>query len=143
MTSTQKWATPLTIATALTSEFNSLASGSLTAASSAIDNLTDLYQYMGLELVLASLTPVAPNNVEIYLFKSIDDTNYEDVSATLSQCLVAVIPVTTGTGAKRSAVSNILIPPFKFKLVAKNNTGVGLAASGNTLSIRRYYEQSA
>lgn len=142
MATTQKWVAPETIASALTTELNSLANGSLSSLSAAIDNATDLYQYMSLELNLASLTPVAPNRCDIYLFPSIDGTNYADGSISLSQCFLCSILVTTGAGVKLSTAVNLLIPPLKFKLGLYNQTGVSLAASGSTLEYRRYNEQS-
>lgn len=142
MATTQKWVAPENIATALTTELNSLADGSLSSLSAAIDNATDLYQYMALELTLASLNPTGVPYVEVYLFKSVDGTNYEDGSASLTQCLAAIIPVTTGSSAKESYMANIVIPPLKFKLAAKNATNVAFAAANNILSYRRYNEQS-
>lgn len=141
MTTTQKWVAPESIATALTTELNSLSDGSLSTLSSEIDNETGLYQYMGLELSLASFNPSGSPYVEVYLFKSIDGTNYEDGSSTLSQCLLVALPVTTGSSAKESHAANLLIPPFKFKLGVRNKTGSAFAASGSVLSYRRYNEQ--
>lgn len=138
---TQKWAASESITTALSTGLNSLSDGSLSALSSAIDNSADLYQYMAVELSLASINPSGTPFVEVYLFKSIDGTTYEDGSATLSQCLIVALPVTTGSSAKESYAANILIPPFKFKLAVRNRTGVAFGASGSTLSYGRYNEQ--
>ena len=139
---TQQWTAPASIASALTTELNSLANGSLSALSSAIDNTSNRYQYLALELNLASLNPTGTPFVEVYLFPSIDGTNYADGSASLSQCLVASIPVTTGSGAKLSTATGILIPPFLFKLAVRNQTNVSLASSGSTLEYRLYGEEA-
>lgn len=142
MATTQKWVTPETLTTALTTELNSLANAALSAQSAAIDNLTDLYQYMELELVLASLTPTGGPYCQVYLVKQIDGTNYEDLSTSASHLVVASFPMSTAAAAKRIVVANILIPPCAFKLAVQNQAGPALAASGNTLKFRRYSEQS-
>lgn len=139
---TQKWVAPEAIATALTTELNSLANGSQSAVSSAIDNATDLYQYMELELVLASLIPTGSPYCLVYLVKQIDGTNYEDLTTSASHLVIASLPMSTATAAKRIIVANILIPPVAFKLAVQNQAGPALAAAANTLKYRRYNEQS-
>jgi hypothetical protein len=139
--STQKWLAPETIVTSLTTELNSLANGSITAASSVIDNLTDLYQYMEIELVLASLTPTGSPYCLVYLIKQIDGTNYEDLTTSAAHLVVAALPFSTAVAAKRIIQGNILIPPCAFKLAVQNQAGPALAASGNTLKMRRYNAQ--
>lgn len=150
MATTHKWSTlGESATTALTTELNSLANGSYSAASSAIDNATDLYQWMHLELVLASLTPVSGQSVAVYLIPSLDGTNYEDgggATAPYPHSAIWVGQLSTSTGAKRLVARNIMIPNLKFKLVVGNLTitsGVAFGASGNTLSYRRTYEQDA
>jgi len=139
---TQSWATPAAIATALTTELNALANGSQSAQSAAIDNLTGLYQYMEVELVLASLTPTGTPYCSVYLVKEIDGTNYEDLTTSASHLVVAVLPFSTAVAAKRIVVANILIPPCAFKLAVQNQAGPALAASGSTLKYRRFNEAS-
>lgn len=140
--STQKWAAPESIATALTTELNSLANAAQSSASAAIDNETDLYQYIELELVLASLTPTGAPYSLVYLVKSVDGTNYEDVTTSAAHAVLAVFPMSTAVAAKRICIANLLIPPCKFKLVVQNQAGPALASSGNTLKYRRYNEQA-
>lgn len=142
MATTNKWVAPEAIATALTTQLNSLANGSICTASSAIDNLTDLYQYIELELVLASLTPTGTPYCLVYLQKQIDGTNDEDLTTSASHLVIATFPMSTAVAAKRIIVSNILIPPTSFKLAVQNQAGPALASSGNTLKYRRYNEQS-
>ena len=142
MPTTQKWLAPEATATALTTELNSLANAAQCTASAAIDNETDLYQYLELELVLASLTPTGTPYCLVYLVKSVDGTNYEDVTTSASHLVVAALPMSTAVAAKRINVANILIPPCKFKLVVQNQCGPALGASANTLKYRRYNEQA-
>lgn len=138
---TQKWLAPEAIQSALTTELNSLADGAYSAASAAIDNAADLYQFMSLELNLASLTPTTSPYVAIYLLPSVDGTNYVDGGGSVAppaNTLIAVFDLSTSAGVKWRAATNILIPPLKFKLVLLNEANVALAASGNTLKYRRY-----
>lgn len=138
---TDSWGSPESIASALTTELNSLANGSYSNASSAITNGSGLYKYMSLELALASLTPSGSPYVNVYLLPTIDGTNYVDgggATAPPAETLIATFSLSTSTGTKRRAVANLLIPPYDFKLVALNGSGVTLGASGNTLKYRRH-----
>lgn len=143
MAVTQKWVLPDTIATALTTELNSLANAAQSAQSAAIDNEAGLFQYMEVELVLASLTPTGTPYCLLYLVKSVDGgSNYEDLTTSASHLVVASFPMSTAVAAKRIVVANILIPPALFKLAIQNQAGPALGASGNTVRYRRYYEAS-
>lgn len=133
------WATPDAIATALSTDLNSLADGSYSAASSAINNETGLDLYLDLELVLASLTPTGQPYCAIFLLPTLDGTNYED-TPNASSMPIAIFSFSTATAAKRKMMSNILIPPLSFKLVVLNDMNVALAASGNTLKYRLHSE---
>lgn len=136
-----QWGTPEAIATTLSTELNSLGNGSYSAASSAITNSSGLYKYISLELVLASLTPSGAPYVEVYLVPTIDGTNYVDGGGAVAppaESLLATFSLSTSTGAKRRAVANLLIPPYDFKLVLRNMSGVSLAANSNTLKYRRH-----
>lgn len=141
MATTVKWAAPESIQTALTTELNSLGDGAQSSASAAIDNETDLYEYIHLELVLASLTPTGTPYCTVYLLASLDGTNYEDLTTSALHAAVASFPFSTATAAKRIVVKNLLLPPLKFKLAIENHAGASLASSGNTLKYRRSNEQ--
>lgn len=143
MSNLGKWNTPSATVTALTTELNSLGNNTLSAASAAIANQTNLDMYADLEVVLGSLSPAAGAYVAIYIALAIDGTNYPapagaDMRLTSTQ-LLCVIPIgTTATTAYRVAVRNVLLPPGTFKLYLDNQTGVALAASGNTLKLNAY-----
>lgn len=143
MAVTAKWVAPESLTAALTTELDALANGSASAASGAIDNETDLYQYINLELVLASLTPTGTPSVDIYLIATADGTNYEDASTSNGGSYLASFTFSTSTAAKRCVLKNLVIPPLKFKLVAVNNAGPALPGSGNTIKYRRHNEQGA
>lgn len=140
MTVTAKWTAPESIASALTTELNSLTDGSVCTASAAIDNETDLYQYIELELVLASLTPTGVPYMVVLIQYTLDGTNYNDNTETGSPIL-GTCQFSTGVAAKRNVFGPFVIAPLKFKLSVVNHAGVTLAASGNTLKYRRHNEQ--
>ncbi|MCB0038685.1 MAG: hypothetical protein KDI56_09575 [Xanthomonadales bacterium] len=148
MTTELKWTTPESIATALSTELNSLANGSYSAASSAIDNATGLYQFIELELYLASLTPVSGQSVTVYLLASADGTNYASGGGSVappSNALLTVFDLRAATATQRRVSRVLEIPPLSFKLVVGNASiasGVAFASSGNTLKYRRFNVQA-
>lgn len=131
-------------ATALSTELNSLANGANTAASSAIDNTTNLDLFLDVELVLAAQGSARSSGatVSLYLTTSLDGTNYDDVHETTAE-LVAVFPLDAATTARRRTVRDVPIPPANFKLFARNNTGQTLAASGSTIRYRAHSVETA
>lgn len=140
---TFKWATPETIATYYTTELNALANAGFSAVGVAIDNLTDLYEYISFELVLAALSPTAGAYVDIWIDLTLDGTNYADPAKPLqvSALLCSFQLDTTAATAQRVIRATVPIPPSKFKLQLRNGAGVALAATGNTLKYARYNEQ--
>lgn len=142
MAVTQQWATPEAIQTALTTELDALANAAISAASGAINNETGLYQYLEVELVLASLTPTGTPYCLLYINKQIDGANYEDLSVSATHAIACAIPYSTAVAAKRVVITGIPIQPCLFKLAIQNQSGPSLGASGNTLKYRRYNEQA-
>lgn len=126
-------------ATALSTELNSLANGSSSSASSAIDNTSNLDLFMDVELLIAAQgsSRSAGAVVEIYMTTSLDGTNYDDATRGVSE-LVAIIPLDAATTARRRTVRSIDIPPANFKLFAYNGTGQAFAASGSTVRYRTH-----
>ena len=122
------------IQTILSTELNSLTNATNSAASSAVDNTTNLNLFMDLELVLGSQGSArsAGATVAIYMVVAVDGSNYPDVNETTAE-LIAVLALDAATTARRAAVRDVPMPPALFKLFARNNTGQTLNASGNTL----------
>jgi hypothetical protein len=114
---------------------NALANAAYSAASSAIDNTTNLHEFMAVHLHLASLTPSGSPYIAIYLLPAFDGATYVDGGASVvppASSLVAVMDLSTSAAAKeRSAV--FVIPPASFKLVLYNSAGPSLAGTLNTL----------
>lgn len=131
--------------TVLTTELNALANGGFSVVGPAFDNTANLDEWMGVDIVLASLTPTAGAYIQIFIAVSLDGTTYEDApSATQpgAMQLVATVSVSTGASAKRVMTKDLFrIPPCKFKFVLKNATGVALAATGNTVTAYTTNEQ--
>ena len=127
----------------LTTELNALADNAASAASSAIANQTNLDVYADIELVLAALSPAAPNYITLYILEAIDGTNYPSATAAVlrnqpSQVL-CVFPLDTTAGtAQRIVVRNVLLPPGSFKVVLDNHAGVALGATLNTVKMITY-----
>lgn len=145
MATTFQWVAPETIASALTTELNTLTNGSYSAASTAIANESGLYENIALELFLASLTPTGSPSCSVYLLATLDATNYEDgggATAPALGALLCVFDLSTSASTKRRTKTGLVIPPLGFKLVLQNNSGVSFAGSGSTLRYRRYNEQS-
>ena len=108
-----------------------------------IANETNLYQYINLELVIATQGAArsAGGFVTVYINYAADGTTYDDTSNKAFTELLAVFPLDAATTARRLTKTNLPIPPIDFKMLVLNDTGQALAATGNTLKYRRHNEQ--
>jgi hypothetical protein len=139
---TFKWLAPEAIATYYTTELNSITTTTFVAVGAELANETDLYQYIMFELVLASLTPAAGGYIDIWADYQMDGTNYADAAKPLqTSALLTTLQLDTAAGAQRIVSRPALIYPVDFKLQLRNQAGVTLAASGNTLKYRRFFDQ--
>ena len=137
-----KWNDP-TLTTVLSTELNSLANATMTAASATYDNSTNLNIYCDLEVALASLSPTANALVGIYLWCAPDGTNFPaqsdaDLRLTTTQMLCSISIGVTAATAQRVVIRNLVLPPEKIQFKLDNQTGVALNASGNTVKILTY-----
>jgi hypothetical protein len=144
MTSIGKWSLSVAgLTSVLTTALNSLANNTMSAPSATYVNQTNLDLYVDIEVFLAALSPSAGAYVAIYVLESVDGTNFpaqSDADLRLtSSALLAVIPIgATAATAQRVTARNILLPPAAIQLKLDNQTGVALAASGNTVKILPY-----
>lgn len=125
------------IASALTTELNSLANAGVSAASAAIDNTMNLDLFVDLTLTVATQgsARAAGATVSVYLVMALDGTNYDDVQIGTAE-LLAVFPLDAATTARQSTRRDCPVPPGLFKLFALNSTGQALATSGNLVETR-------
>lgn len=150
MATTLKWAAPEAIQTYFTTELNSLATSTsdttgFSAVGSAIDNETDQYQYLELELSVAAQGSArsAGATVAVMIVASVDGTNYPADTDLAYAVPLATFGLDAATTARLLTRTGIGIPPCKFKLQVWQKTGQAFAASSSTLKYRRYNEQGA
>lgn len=136
---TEKWDGFTSRGTVLTTELNSLASASRSAAGTEINNATNKDVFGKLELsVTFGTAPSAGGYVEIYAVTAPDGTNYEDGSNTVDpgvHKLVDRIPVRSVTTAQRLNGRMIPLEPAKTKFLLLNGSGQAFPASGSTLTL--------
>lgn len=135
-----------TPASALTTELNSLATATASAAGTAQDNSTNLDLYADFVLsVTFGVAPTANTTVDLYLLPSIDGgTTYADavVAATPAKSmLVGSFYCRNVATAQVMTLANVPIPE-KFKMMVVNNSGQAMAASGNTLKYQSWHLQA-
>lgn len=137
---TSKWSTyTATAATVLSTEANSLANGSITAAGSEIDNSTNGDMRADFELILAAqgVARSGGATVPLYIVTALDGTNYTDVNASVSEP-VGSFTLDAATTARRAIVRGVPLSPAKHKPVLGNLTGQAFAASGTSVRVRLY-----
>lgn len=135
------------LTTILSTEFNSLASGSSTAASSAVDNSTNLDLYIDLlGQVTFGTAPTASGTLDVYLLPSLDNTTFEDAKTGASPFVakamyLGAMELQAIVTAQAKTLTWGPLPQY-FKLVVVNNSGTAFPASGSTLKYRTFSLQS-
>ena len=137
MATTKHAAYGAAIASTLTTELNSLANGSASSASTAIDNSSDCYLYHDLTLTVATQGSARSTGaiVSVYIVMALDGTNYDNVVAGNAE-LVAVFSLDAATTARQQTRRDIPVPPGLFKYFVVNSTGQAFASSGNIVEYR-------
>lgn len=128
--------------TLLSTELNSLGSGSTSNAGSAFDNTIgqtgDGYVLCDVELVVThASSPAAGGAHQVWFLQSQDGTNYDDGSSSVTppRAPDLVINVRAVSTAQR-ITKRALLPAGKFKAIQRNDASTALASSGNTLKVR-------
>lgn len=141
------WGTAGSVYNLLTTELNSLASGSGCTLGPAIDNSTNKYQTGRLELIIASnsLAFTAASFVKVFFLPRLSDgTNYPTYTSGASYKLaennylagiINVNPATQSANVVYEAIDRVWIPQGLFKTVLVSSLGVTSPASGNTLNL--------
>jgi len=141
---TLRWATRVDEETVLSTELNSLGNGS-TKLSAALGH-TNREMYADFELSIAATSSRTASDVGLYILAELDGTNYQYGSDSLEPSANAFrgsfLFDTGQTAARVDIITGVLLPPGNFKVLVKNSLGVALAASGNTLTMRRYNTES-
>ena len=132
------WTTPTSRTTGIATESITTAAGFV---GSEIDNATNLDEYLDLDIAFSCDTAPAENTVLlVYLLFAVDGTNYEDGSTSVQSkgvpMPVAAFNVTTG---QRKALTQIPIPPSKFKIAIWNTLDQTAVVTVTAKTYRRGY----
>lgn len=133
--------------TLLSTELNSLANNGLTALSAAFDNTVgntpgaaaeDGYPLCDVEFVWNAPggTFAAGSALTFWFIGLGSDAATYGYSAATPPGLSFAVPVPAINTANRQIVYDVPLPPGTFKILAKNETGQTLGATGSTLKIR-------
>jgi len=141
---TERWTSPTSPETILSTELDGLADGSR-AVSASISNTaaSELYEFADFELFIADQAGARDSGarVDVYLLETLDGTNYTFGDASLappSNALVGMFVLDAASGSRYAHIRNVLLPPANFKILVENNTGQAFASSGNVVKMIRY-----
>ena len=127
----------------------SLADGEWTNLSDEIDNTSNLYLMADFLFELASAAFTGTDSVvELYILPCVDGTNYPNWTGNVTtseqendQHFVGAVTTSGATEAQVLCIRDVKLPPGKFKVGVRNNSGVAFAASSNTLEYRPHSYQ--
>jgi hypothetical protein len=107
-----------------------------------IDNTSNLDTHMAVRISLGAAAWTVTGYWELYLADALDGSTYPTAGSYLlpptfmwRQCQIST--ATTNQALVLPTLINI-IPPWKFKMQWRNQSGVTLNASGNSISYRRF-----
>jgi hypothetical protein len=152
---TVKWASPGSYTTLIAGAASSPTLKNLANAGkvlgNAVSQATAKDQYCSLDLLCRfASAPSAGGYVDVYFIPAVDGTNYGDGDASTDPpltYLVATLPVRAVTTAQRVGTGSrtIVMPPFDFKPLVKNNSGQAMTNTDNenVLSFRTYNDEIA
>ena len=124
----------------LSTELNSLANDTITAAGTEIDNSTNLdtLGWLEINVIFGSAPSDAAPHFAIGIIEAPDGTNYESdyvTGFTDQDGPQITVPVRKVTTAHRLIVGPFPLPPHKIKFQLDNQTGVAFPASGSTVEL--------
>jgi len=138
-----KWAAG-TLTSLLTTQLNSLASGSLTALGAEFDNTSGLYLFGDFQLdVTFASAPTVNTPVTLYLVPEPDGSNYNfgGSSAAWAGFIVGGWQMMNINTQQLLTIRGIPLPPTKFKIQVLNATNQAMPSSGTTVKMLPYYYQ--
>lgn len=139
-----KYTAESTIATALSTELNSLANAGISSASPALSNdgtgERDFFGNFEIYIAAQGTNRSAGASISLYVIPEVDDTNYgSSVGECLDNYFAGSVAVDDAALAARYIIlEGVKLPPSDFKVVLKNDTGQAFAASGNTVKFKRH-----
>lgn len=143
MANTFKWVAPEAIQTYYSSALDGLASSSFSTSGGTVSNETDLYPYIAFELFLSTFSPSSGAFADIWIDYKPDGTNFSDANKSLQTAsLLCTLPLDIASTTQRIVSQICTIMPMDFRLQLRNMTTAALAATGNTLKYRRFFDQS-
>lgn len=145
--------------TSLTATIDSLASGSA-RESTAVDNTSNLFldALVYLAIQLAAGSPTGDKRINVYVYGSVDGSNYTDNATGVDAALTLRSPTNliflgsiecpdSGALTYKGVFGSIaaafagVLPP-KWGIVIENQTGLAFAASGHTKQYRGMHAQT-
>lgn len=139
--------------TALTITLNNLTTATGFAISNQVDNTTDLFLDVLIEILIADVVEAGNKQILVYAIDSVDGTNWsfgntaaDALANPGALAFVGALPL-NGTGPWRSRAMSLAaafggnVPPY-WKLAVMNDAGVTLAASNNSVQYRGVLAQS-
>ena len=129
-------------ATSISITLDSLGSGSIAVAGTAIDNTSNLFEDVLVDVLLDPGSTAAPFAINVYITTSVDGTNYSDETNVENMVFLGsyYAPSTTAFRGRAFSIAQAMgVMPPKWKLVVQNNSGAALAGSGNSAQYRGVY----
>lgn len=145
MATTTKRVAWVDLGNVLTTELNSLGSGSYSGLGTAYDNSSGLYLFGRLVITLASLNPTSGAYLLPFMVPAVDGTNYDDAPSSTQPGAHHALPIVnlaTGSATKLATTPAFDLHPEKVKFALLNGAGASLAASSNTVKLWGAYLQN-
>jgi hypothetical protein len=137
------WATPRAVSSNFASTtLDSLANGS-TSAFVTYDNSSNLDEYGNFSIALGSLTPTTGGSITLRVYSAGDAGTAPDDTGSVGGGDPYTVPLTTTASTKFVTIPGVKLYPFSMRVQITNNSGVSLAATGNSIKVQGYTETVA
>lgn len=121
----------------LTTELDSLADSTMSAAGAVYDNSSNRDTFGRAELhVTFTVSPSEGHSVDLYGVPALDGTTYADDAPPSAACYLGSFQIHSSTSAQIITTPLFELPPCKLKFVAfSNSLGVSFPSSGSTIEL--------